>query len=118
MQFDQLRRALMIYHNQHGSFPPTKYQAGEGMAVHSWRTLLTPIITHETVRTGAGYDYSLEWNAASNLIAFGTNAPKILHFRSAADVYTDFLAIGKGDTWPQRMGHSNLGSFLKVRTDS
>jgi hypothetical protein len=100
VQFDQLRRALMIYHNQHGSFPPTKHQVSEGMPVHSWRSLLTPIIIHETERAGT-YDYSLEWNAANNLIAFGTNAPVEFQFRRTADAYTDFLAIGKGDAWPE-----------------
>jgi hypothetical protein len=101
IQFDQLRAALTIYHDQHGSFPPAKHQVSEGMPVHSWRALLAPIITHETERVGKGYDYSLEWNTASNLIAFGTNAPKLLQSRSTADVYTDFLAIGKVDTWPE-----------------
>jgi hypothetical protein len=114
VQFDQLRMALMIYHNQHGSFPPTKHQASEGMPVHSWRALLAPMITHETVRGGKGYDFSSEWNVASNLIAFGTNAPAHFQFRSTADVYTDFLAIGKGDAWPK---DGPLKSWLITKGD-
>jgi hypothetical protein len=108
-RFAQLKLALEIYHEEHGAFPPTKYQPVAGGPIHSWRILLVPHTSAD--ERYSNYDFTQEWNSTSNLQALsGWPAPNrrimpSLIFRMIGGGDGDiahYLAIGEDDDWPSR----------------
>lgn len=98
-RFAQLQAALEMYHEEHGAFPPTKYQPVAGGPIHSWRVLLLPYTSQDLIERYPDYDFSREWNSPGNLQALGQLAPS--HLRRDGDgETTHYLAIGDGDDWP------------------
>lgn len=99
-RFAQIEAMLLNYHDQHGTFPPTKYQPNANGPIHSWRVLLVPYTDVDFKERFARYDYSQEWNSPENLKAL-SNMPYFYYFSMDADNETaDYLAIGDGDVWP------------------
>lgn len=120
-RFAQLEMALLRYHDEHGVFPPTRYQPEPGGPIHSWRVLLLPHLDREFAGRHAHYDYSHWWTHPRNLEALGREAPGF--FRIHDEGYpgiTHYLAIGEDDEWPStmllrsRLVRKGNGRFLLV----
>lgn len=97
-RFDQLELALLAYHDEHGTFPPTKYQAEDGGPTHSWRVLLVPY-------TGGGdgyseYDFSQEWNSTNNLRALDNGRIGSIFREDEDSPIATILAVGEDGQWP------------------
>ena len=101
-RFDQIRAMLLIYHEQHGVFPPTRYQPKANGPTHSWRVLLVPHTDVDFKERYSKYDFSQEWNSPNNLQAL-RGMPGFGYFsmdlNNNNDI-TNYLAIGEGDDWP------------------
>lgn len=98
--FAQIRAMLIAYHEQHGAFPPTKYQPKAGGPIHSWRVLLVPYTDMGFRERYSKYNFSQEWNSANNSRALG-DMPYFHYFSMSGDSdVTNYLAIGNGDDWP------------------
>ena len=111
-RLSQIRLALLLYHEEHGAFPPTKYQAKPGGPIHSWRVLLLPYTTLDYRERYSSYDFSQEWNSPSNLQALG-GMPFFGYFNMNGDNdIAHYLAIGDEDDWPSR---KPLRSFLVTK---
>ena len=93
-RFEKLAYELRLYHEEHGTFPPTKYQPVPGGPIHSWRGLLMP---------PPGYDFSKNWNSTNNLQAsetmHGQHGFKLID-QSCDPEITHYLTIGEGEEWP------------------
>lgn len=101
-KFAQIRAMLLLYHEQHGAFPPTKYQPVANGPVHSWRVLLVPHTDLNFENRYSRYDFSQAWNSASNLQALG-DMPYFYYFSmDKGNDITNYLAIGDGDEWPSQ----------------
>lgn len=91
-----MRCALLVYHERHGTFPPTKYQANSNGPIHSWRVLLLPYLDVDAKRYSE-YDFSQEWNSPKNMAALGD----IPNFYSLdANHLANYLAVADDDDWP------------------
>jgi hypothetical protein len=99
-RFKQLELALLFYHEEHGAFPPTKYQPVAGGPIHSWRVLLVPH-TSRSFGSYSDYDFSQEWNSTNNLQALGRTAPVNFRFDDDGEI-AHYLAIGDGEEWPSK----------------
>lgn len=100
-RFSQMEVALLSYHQEHGVFPPTKYQPVAGGPIHSWRVLILPYTSPGLIERYATYDFSQEWNSSANLSALGRMAPDF--FRIAGEgSSTHYIAVGDADEWPSR----------------
>ena len=102
-RFAQLRCALLIYHEVHGAFPPTKYQPKANGPIHSWRVLLLPHIDADK-KLYSKYDFSEPWNSKNNLavaksVGWEAHLFSINEDMNDGDI-TNYLAIGDGDDWP------------------
>lgn len=99
-RFAQIRAILLVYHEQHGSFPPTKYQPKAGGPIHSWRILLVPHTDVDFKERYSKYNFSEEWNSPNNLQALG-GMPYFHYFSIDRESdFTNYLAIGDDDAWP------------------
>jgi hypothetical protein len=97
--FRFIEAALLAYHQEHGHFPPPRYQPVPGGPIHSWRVLLVPSIAGRQSK----YDFSQEWNSPNNLQALGNAPPGYGYFRmhGQSDI-AHYLAVGDNDDWPSR----------------
>jgi len=98
-RFAQISSMLLSYHQEHGAFPPTRYQAKPGGPVHSWRVLLAPYIDAYFRERFSRYDFSQEWNSPGNLEALAGMGD---YFSKGGNDITNYLAIGDEDDWPSR----------------
>ena len=102
-RYAKLELALHLYHEEHGAFPPTKYQPVADGPIHSWRVLLLPHTTWDYGERYLDYDFSQEGNSRNNLKALGRMAPGFfwapVRFRLDGET-THYLAIGDDDEWP------------------
>lgn len=99
-RFAQIRAMLLAYHEQHGAFPPTKYQPKADGPIHSWRVLLVPYTDVDFEERYSKYDFSQEWNSPGNLQAVA-GMPYFHYFSTdGGNDITTYLAIGDGDDWP------------------
>jgi hypothetical protein len=98
----QIEAMLLIYHDKHGAFPPTKYQPEPGGPIHSWRVLLVPHTDRGFIERYPLYDFSQEWNSTNNLQAI-CSMPFFGYFSIDGDGdTTHYLAIGDEDEWPTK----------------
>jgi hypothetical protein len=102
-RIQQLGFGLRIYHDQHGEFPPTKFQPVTNGPVHSWRVLLAPM-------TGGNsdYDFDQEWNSSHNLGSMGSDWSVWFRMERGADE-AECLAVSDDDDWPSELP---LGAFM------
>ncbi len=101
-RFAQIRVMLLAYHEQHGSFPPTKYQLEAGGPVHSWRVLLVPYTDADFRARYTKYDFSQEWNSPNNFQALG-DMPYFYYFNmNTNNDIANYFAMGDGDVWPSK----------------
>lgn len=101
-RFAQIRAMLLLYHEEHGAFPSTRYQPEAGGPIHSWRVLLVPHTDADFRERFSSYDFSQEWSSPDNLRALDA-MPYFDYFTTDGDAqFTDYLAIGDGDEWPSR----------------
>ena len=108
----QLELMLQIYHDQHGAFPPTKYQRKAGEPVHSWRVLLLPHSSRGHTEYYSNYDFSQPWNSTNNLQVLA-QVPYARPYRMGDDGdTTHFITIGEGEEWPTR---KPLRSLLVIK---
>ena len=102
-RFGQMRWLLLSYHQEHGAFPPTKYQPEADGPIHSWRVLLLPYIDSNYSESYSQYDFSQEWNSPKNLQAVGGMDNYFSSFRwedNAAHDFANYLSIGDEEDWP------------------
>jgi len=109
-RFGHLSLMLLAYHDEHGRFPPTKYQAIENGPIHSWRMLLVPDIDADCKRLYSEYDFSETWNSPKNLAVAESLERNLGHFSMpyGGSATANYLAIGDGEDWPS-------GKSLKAR---
>ncbi len=100
-RFGQLELMLYLYHEAHGTFPPTKYQAEPGGPIHSWRVLLVPYTSPYAQEGYFNYVFSQEWNSSNNLRAFVGKPSRYFRIEGDGDV-AHYLAIGDDDEWPSK----------------
>jgi hypothetical protein len=101
-KFAELRCMLLLYHQQHGAFPPTKYKANPNGPVHSWRVLLVPHTDLEFKERFAHYDFSKPWDSIENARAL-QDMPLFDYFSVGRDSrIANYIAIGEGDEWPTK----------------
>ncbi len=123
-KFRQIERMLLLYHEEHGAFPPTKYQVEPGGPVHSWRILLLPHAGASFKERFAAYDFSQAYNSSNNLQAL-ENMPDFDYFsiKDGRSYWADYLTIGEGDKWPSngalrhRHGKKPLRAYLVEKGD-
>jgi hypothetical protein len=111
-RFAQIEAMLLNYHDQHGAFPPIKYQPKTNGPIHSWRVLLMPYADVDFKERLAKYDFSQEWNSPENLKALANMRYFNYLSGNADNEITDYLAIGDGDEWPS---HKPLKSYLVTK---
>lgn len=99
-RFSQLRFLLLSYHDEHGAFPPTRYQPSPNGPIHSWRVLLLPYIDADCRRLYSEYDFSDTWNSPKNRAVAGSVGSMARGFSVDNNETADYLAIGDGDDWP------------------
>jgi hypothetical protein len=100
-RFARLEAGLLRYHEEHGAFPPQKYQPEPGGPIHSWRVLLAPYVDSGFAATHPKYDYDEWWINPRNLEAFGRRSPSF--YRSNSKSYggiTHYLSVDEEDNWP------------------
>lgn len=102
-RFRHIESLLLLYHEEHGAFPPTKYQPEPDGPIHSWRVLLVPYTGASFKKRYAAYDFSQEWGSFHNFEALG-DMPEFCFFSldGGRDTVTDYFAIGDGDEWPSK----------------
>ncbi len=99
-RFAQIELLLMNYHRDHGTFPPTKYQASPNGPIHSWRILLMPYCDVNSAVWYAELDLSEPLDSPTNARAsqglkrFGSI------FSMDHSTTAHYLAIGPDDAWP------------------
>jgi hypothetical protein len=59
-----LTRALLAYHDQHGSFPPAYVVDKAGKPMHSWRVQMLPFLDRPDIYET--YDFDKPWNSPAN----------------------------------------------------
>jgi hypothetical protein len=124
-RFEQIKCMLLAYHDEHGTFPPIRYQPKANGPIHSWRVLLVPYTDADYKARYGHYDFSQDWNSSDNLKALG-NMPFFSYFSAGSDnQLTNYIALGESDDWPSqkplraRMVTSGKDRFLVVeRPDS
>jgi hypothetical protein len=99
-RFDQIELMLLMYHEDHGVFPPTNYQPVADGPIHSWRVLLVPYTSPYSKKGYSDYDFLQEWNSPHNSQVLSGKPSR--YFRTKADDgdIANLLAIGKDDEWP------------------
>lgn len=60
----RIARALQVYHEVHGSFPPAVTYSGDGQPMHSWRVLILPHL--EGLESRVNYNLNEPWNSPGN----------------------------------------------------
>lgn len=110
-RFSQIEAALLLYHQAHGRFPPTRHMTEEGV-VHSWRVLLLPHIHETGVYTG--YDFSRSWDDTENLSVVDGGGLFASIEADATEHIANYLSIGPGDVWPWRWP---MKSYCVVKGD-
>ena len=100
VKFRQIERLLLLYHEEHGAFPPTKYQADPDGPLHSWRVLLVPHTGKSFKERFSNYDFHQAWDSKTNVHALSP-MPEFTFFGLNDDYasYIDFLAVD-GTNWP------------------
>ena len=76
----QIASALLIYENLNGHFPPPYTVDENGKPLHSWRTLILPIIEHKQLFDNIRFDEP--WNSEYNKQFHDITIP-LFHCRSA-----------------------------------
>lgn len=64
-RFDQMRLAFFNYHDVHGTFPPSFIPDENGKPMHSWRVLILPFLSEESL--WEQYDFDKSWDHPHNL---------------------------------------------------
>jgi hypothetical protein len=100
----QLALALEFYHQEHGEFPPTKFQPKPDGPIHSWRVLLLPRVSNGR-DANSNYDFTQEWSSSNNLHALNTVRRRNSIYRMIREPDGDiahYLTIGEDDEWPTK----------------
>ncbi len=95
--------ALLMYQDQHGTYPPAYIADAEGKPMHSWRVLILPFLEEQELYDQ--YRFDEPWNGPNNrkladkdLAIFRCPSSKQLH-------NTSFLAVVDETTaWPGATG--------------
>ncbi|MGY8671961.1 MAG: hypothetical protein ACKVHO_05150 [Verrucomicrobiia bacterium] len=99
-KFWQIERLLLLYHEEHGAFSPTKYQADPDGPLHSWRVLLVPHAGKSFKERFSNYDFDQEWNSLTNHHAlYEMPGFNFFGMEEGNASLADFLAIS-GTNWP------------------
>lgn len=111
--FGQIQLMLHNYHNEYGSFPPTRYQAAPNGPTHSWRVLLLPYMDVPGRQLYAKYDFTKEWNSPDNLKVSRSLSPVTQVFSLDRKTHiTNYLTVGKVDKWPTWPYFKPLNAYL------
>jgi len=102
-RFAQIRLMLLMYHDEHGAFPPTKFHAKAGAPPQSWRVLLVPYSDTFYKERYLKYDFLQRWDSEQNARTLGS-MPQFDYYSMFGDEsgITNYLAIGEGDEWPSK----------------
>lgn len=106
----EIGQALHQYHVINGSFPPAYVPDESGRPIHSWRTLILPYLSYQSLYDQ--YDFSQPWNGPENSHLANV---RLDVFRcptsSPSGVTTNYLTVtGPGTAWPGAVG-SKLSDF-------
>jgi len=109
----QIGLALLIYHDQHGCFPPAYAADAQGRPAHSWRVMLLPYL--EEGNLFAQYHFDEPWDGPNNR-KLAVQMPSFFRCPSRPDptgataASTFYVAItGPGTVWPGLMSGSLKG---------
>lgn len=98
----QIGIALMMYHDQHKSYPPAVINDEHGVPMHSWRAILLPYFEDkELQKLGKQYRFDEPWNGPNNRQLL-QKAPAIFRCPNDRDSpgETSYLAvIGSETMW-------------------
>jgi len=118
-KFAQLRVMLHAYHDEHGTFPPGRYQPQADGPKHSWRVLLMPYTNRDNRERYSKYDFSQAWNSRTNLQAVGDVRYSVGFGLDPNSNIANYLTIGE-EGWPSgrplksRLITKGKDSFLVV----
>jgi hypothetical protein len=101
----QLGLALLIYHDEYGTFPPAYVADANGKPMHSWRVLILPFIDQSDLYEM--YDFSQPWNGPDNSkLGLDEYPVRLFNCPTAAPngcQTTNYVAVvGPQTAWPGR----------------
>jgi type II secretory pathway pseudopilin PulG len=105
-----IKMALLQYHDQYGSFPPAYVVDADGKRLHSWRVLILPFLSQESLY--ASYRMDEPWDGPNNRRLI-EQRPTIFDCpsRRAGRGLTSYVAIvGPGTAFPGP-GTTKLGDI-------
>lgn len=91
----RIAMAFLIYHDQHGSFPPAYSTDESGKPMHSWRALLLSVMSEpEIQKTFRSYNYNQPWDSPANQ-AVAANMPDVYRnpFLRESSQTTSYMVI-------------------------
>lgn len=104
----QIAKALRIYEEDHGEFPPAYITDANGRPMHSWRVLILPYIEERTLYEA--YNFDEPWDGPNN-IKLHSKIPKIFQCPSRLanppNLFeeTSYMAVvGEQTMWPGAVG--------------
>jgi len=107
----QMRAALQMYEDKHGTLPPLCLRDNLGIPIHSWRALVLPFLGSEVSKLSKQMDLSQPWNSDSNDRLIDSVPPgEWVWFawdrsQTRPDVSTHILAyLGRESIWEARTG--------------
>lgn len=103
----QIELALILYHDEHGVFPPAYLTDSSGQPAHSWRVLLLPYLDEgDLYRT---YRFDEPWNGPTNRQLI-SRMPDVYacpqHRKPESGITTYVAVVGKETIWPEQYSAS------------
>lgn len=107
-RLSQMKFALQLYENQHGTLPPLVVRDSQGRPMHSWRALILPHLESESLKQ---FDLSQPWDSDYNrkiieetpLIDWGYFARDLLPEELPVSTHL-FALLGAESIWDQTTG--------------
>jgi len=96
----QIARALRMYHDRFGRFPPAYIADADGKPMHSWRVLILPYLEYQALYNQ--YDFTEPWDGPNNRKLAATvpvmyQCPSVMNDGTT----TNYVAVtGPGTAWP------------------
>ncbi len=112
----QIGKALQLYHDHHGVFPPAYLLDEHAEPAHSWRVLLLPYLGHQELYDI--YRFEERWDSEHNqrLLARIPSVYRCPALTEMPEGTTHYVAvIGPRTVWP---GHHSMGRRMVTRGTS
>jgi hypothetical protein len=102
-------RAMLLYHSEHGRFPPAVVFDSQGRPMHSWRVLLLPYLGQDELFSQ--YNMGVPWDDPRNQM-LGGQMPAVYHCHHSLNVAgseTSYMVVtGSGTIFAGRESASQL----------